>query len=220
MLLARGATRQRELRFAKPLALIAAISFINFSSKALCWWGWALPAGYCSTHSCGGTSVISAGCRLTIFRRIHFQSDRGLFFYAFGAALVTLLLSSLLPAIRSSRSDLGLVMKQGEPVLSIRRWNLRNGFVGLQLTLSVVLLSLGVLFARSFTHLADTNPGFNITGTVIARVFQPPGQPRGEAGWALAGSRRSGDPASTRRQQRWPSALCRCIGPPSSSRRQ
>ena len=75
-------------------------------------------------------------------------------------------------------------MKQGEPVLSIRRWNLRNGFVTLQLTLSVVLLSLGVLFARSFTHLADTNPGFNISGTVIARVFQPPGQPRGEAGWA------------------------------------
>jgi ABC-type antimicrobial peptide transport system permease subunit len=39
------------------------------------------------------------------------------------------------------------------------------------------------LFARSFLHLAFANPGFNITGTVIARVHQPPGQAQGEAGW-------------------------------------
>ena len=75
-------------------------------------------------------------------------------------------------------------MKQGEPAFSIRRWNLRNGFVALQLALSVVLLSVGLLFARSFLHLANTNPGFKITDTVIVRVHQPPGQGQGEAGWA------------------------------------
>ena len=114
----------------------------------------------------------------------HFQSDRGLFLYSLAAALITLLLSSLVPALRGSRADLGLAMKQGEPAFSIRRWNLRNGFVALQLALSVVLLSIGLLFARSFLHLANTNPGFKITDTVIVRVHQPPGQGQGEAGWA------------------------------------
>jgi hypothetical protein len=75
-------------------------------------------------------------------------------------------------------------MKQGEPALSIRRWNLRNGFVALQVALSVALLTLGLLFVRSFVHLANANPGFNVAGTVIARVRQPPGQSQGKAGWA------------------------------------
>jgi hypothetical protein len=36
----------------------------------------------------------------------------------------------------------------------------------------------------SFVHLANTDPGFNVAGTVIARVRQPPGQGQGEAAWA------------------------------------
>jgi len=185
LLLARGATRQRELAIRKALGanrshliyqlLVEGALLVALGATS----GLVLDA-FLRRH----LSYIRWPSAYNLPFEFHFQSDRGLFFYAFGAALVTLLVSSLLPAIRSSRADLGLAMKQGEPVLSIRRWNLRNGFVTLQLTLSVVLLSLGVLFARSFAHLADTNPGFNISGTVIARVFQPPGQPRGEAGWA------------------------------------
>ena len=62
-------------------------------------------------------------------------------------------------------------------------WSLRNAFVALQMALSIVLLTLGLLFARSFIHLAGADPGFNIRGTVIVRVRQPPGQRQGEAGW-------------------------------------
>jgi len=113
----------------------------------------------------------------------HFQSDGSLLLYAIGAAVAMLLLSSLLPAVRGSRADLGLAMKQGEPAFSIRRWNLRNGFLALQLAFSMVLLCLGALFARSFAHLAGSDPGFHITNMVIAQVHPPPGQGRGEAGW-------------------------------------
>jgi predicted permease len=113
----------------------------------------------------------------------HFQTDRGLFLYALAAGLITLLVSSLLPAVRGSGVDLSLAMKQGEPALSIRRWNLRNGFIALQLTLSVVLLSVALLFLRSFVHIANTSAGFKIADTVIVRVHQPPGQGQGKAGW-------------------------------------
>jgi putative ABC transport system permease protein len=185
LLLARGVARRRELAIRKALgasrrhiirqllaegtvlvALGAAVGLVldAFLRRQLSYIRW--PSAY------------------NLPLEFHFQSDRGLFLYSLAAALITLLLSSFVPALRGSRADLGLAMKQGEPAFSIRRWNLRNGFVALQLALSVVLLSIGLLFARSFLHLANTNPGFKITDTVIVRVHQPPGQGQGEAGWA------------------------------------
>jgi putative ABC transport system permease protein len=184
LLLARGVARQRELAIRKALgasrrhvirqllaegtvlvALGAAVGLVldAFLRQQLSYIRW--PSAY------------------NLPLEFHFQNDRGLFLYSLVAALITLLLSSFVPALRGSSADLGLAMKQGEPAFSIRRWNLRNGFVALQLALSVVLLSVGLLFARSFLHLANTNPGFKITDTVIVRVHQPPGQGQGEAGW-------------------------------------
>jgi hypothetical protein len=115
----------------------------------------------------------------------HFQTDRGLFLYAVATAFATLLVSSLLPALRSSNADLGLAMKQSEPTFSVRRWNLRNGFVALQVVLSMVLLSLGVLFCRTFWQIAHLDPGFNVSHTIMATVWPPrPGLPdEKEWGW-------------------------------------
>ena len=159
LLLARGVARQRELAIRKALgasrrhiirqlvaegtvlvALGAAVGLVldAFLRQQLSYIRW--PSAY------------------NLPLEFHFQNDRGLFLYALVAALITLLLSSFVPALRGSSADLGLAMKQGEPAFSIRRWNLRNGFVALQLVLSVVLLSLGLLFARSFLHLANTIP--------------------------------------------------------------
>ncbi len=185
LLLARGVARQRELAVRKALgagrshiirqllaegivlvALGAAVGLVldAFLRQQLSYIRW--PSAY------------------NLPLEFHFQTDRGLFLYALAAALITLLVSSLLPAVRGSGADISLAIKQGEPSFSIRRWNLRNRFVALQLALSVVLLSLGLLFARSFLHLADTNPGFNIASNVIVVVHPPPGQGHGEDGWA------------------------------------
>jgi putative ABC transport system permease protein len=100
----------------------------------------------------------------------HFQSDRGLFLYALAAVFTALLVSSLLPALRGSNVDLNVAMKQGEAAFSIRRWSLRNGFVAMQLALSAVLLTLGILFLRSFLQVAEVNPGFDVSHTAIAVV--------------------------------------------------
>jgi len=112
----------------------------------------------------------------------HFQSDRGLFLFALAAALTALLVSSLLPSLRGSTVDLGLAMKQGEPAFSIRRWNLRNSFVAMQLALSMVLLTLGVLFLRSFAWVSGVDPGFDVSHTVIATVYST--KHRGPSGWS------------------------------------
>ncbi|MDR3700322.1 MAG: ABC transporter permease [Candidatus Sulfopaludibacter sp.] len=100
----------------------------------------------------------------------HFQSDRGLLLYALLVSAIALPITSAIPALRSSRADLGLALKQGEPAFSLRRWNPRNGFVLLQVALSMVLLSLGALFTRSFVQLARSGPGFDAAHTIIAAV--------------------------------------------------
>jgi putative ABC transport system permease protein len=105
----------------------------------------------------------------------HFPSDRGLFLYASAIALAALLVSSLLPAFRDSKADLGLAMKQTEPAFSLRRWNLWNGFVVLQVVLSMVLLMLGVLLCRTFWQVAGVDPGFDVAHTVMATVWLPHG---------------------------------------------
>jgi putative ABC transport system permease protein len=114
----------------------------------------------------------------------HFQNDGGLFLYASLTAFAAFLLSSLLPALRAD-ADLSVAMKQSEPSFSVRRWDLRNGFVILQVALSMVLLTLCGLFTRSLLHLVETGPGFDVTHTLIAAVHSLPGRYAGERSWAL-----------------------------------
>ncbi|MBI3760163.1 MAG: FtsX-like permease family protein, partial [Deltaproteobacteria bacterium] len=66
-----------------------------------------------------------------------------------------------------------------------RRWDLRNGFVLLQVVLSMVLLTLCGLFARSLVHLTETGPGFDVTHTLIATMHTLPGQRTEDRSWEL-----------------------------------
>ena len=113
----------------------------------------------------------------------HFQNDSGLLLYASLTAFAALVLSSLLPALRGADADLSLAMKQGEPSFSVRRWDLRNGFVTLQMVLSLVLLTLCGLFTRGLLHLVETGPGFDVAHTLIAGIHSLPGRYAGEHSW-------------------------------------
>jgi putative ABC transport system permease protein len=182
LLLARGVTRQRELAIRKALGA----SRFQLARHLLA-------EGFVLVVLGAGVGlVVDAILRnwLSYVRwpsaynvpiEFHFQNDRGLFLYALGAALTALLVSSLLPSMRGSNADIGLAMKQGEPAFSIRRWNLRNGFVAVQLALSMVLLMLGGLFLRGFLQVARVDPGFDVSHTVIAVVHSP--DHRGPKAW-------------------------------------
>jgi putative ABC transport system permease protein len=107
----------------------------------------------------------------------HFQNDQELFLYASLATIATLLFTCLLPALKGSNADLSLAIKQAEPSLSIRRWNLRSGFVVLEVTLSMALLTLGAIFTRSLLHVTRNGPGFDVSHTLIATPHSLPGSP-------------------------------------------
>lgn len=183
LLLARGVTRQRELAIRKALGA----SRFQLARHLLA-------EGFVLVVLGAGVGlIVDAFLRnwLSYVRwpsaynlplEFHFQNDRGLFLYALAAAFTALLVSSLLPSMRGSNADISLAMKQGEPAFSIRRWNLRNGFVAVQLALSMVLLALGGLFLRSFLQVARVDPGFDATHTVIAVVHSP--DHRGPNAWS------------------------------------
>ncbi len=187
LLLARGVTRQRELAIRKALGANRFQVARQLLTEGL----------VLVVLGAGVGLIIDAFLRdwLSYVRwpsaynlpfEFHFQNDRGLFLYALATALAALLVSSLLPSLRGSNADLGLAMKQGEPAFSIRRWNLRNTFVALQVALSMVLLMLGGLFCRSFLQVAGVDPGFDVSHTVIALVAPLPGQMRqDEKGWTF-----------------------------------
>jgi predicted permease len=98
----------------------------------------------------------------------HFHNDGGLLAYGAIAAFTALLLSSLIPALRGTQADLSPALKQREPAFAIRRLDVRNGFVALQVVLSIVLLALGGLFTRSLFYVVETGPGFDVAHTLVA----------------------------------------------------
>ena len=172
LLLARGVTRRRELAIRKALGAnrfqvaryLLAEGFVLVVLGA----GLGLMVDALLRNQ---LSYVRWPSAYNLPFEFHFQNDRGLFLYALAAALTALLVSSLLPSLRASNAGIGLAMKQGEPAFSIRRWSLRNGFVAMQLALSMVLLTLGVLFLRSFLQVAEVNPGFDVSHTVMATVY-------------------------------------------------
>jgi predicted permease len=116
----------------------------------------------------------------------HFQGDRGLLLYALLTAVAAFGISSLLPALFGSDADLGTALKRGDPGLAIGRASREirpTTFVGMQVVLSVLLLTLGALFARSFLHLARSGVGFDATHTLIAAVHPPPGRSASDWTW-------------------------------------
>jgi putative ABC transport system permease protein len=172
LMLARGASRRKELAIRKALGAgrlqlarpMLAEGLVLVACGTLT--GLALDAFLRSR-----LSALRWPSAYDIPIEFHFQSDRGLLLYALLVSSIALLITSAIPALRGSRADLGIALKQGEPAFSLRRWNLRNGFVLLQVALSMVLLSLGALFTRSFVEIARTGPGFDAAHTIIAAAY-------------------------------------------------
>jgi putative ABC transport system permease protein len=187
LLLARGVSRQRQIAVCKALG----------ASR----WQVAKPivAEGLLLVGCGSIAALAIDAflrdRLSYLRwpnaynvpfEFHFQSDRGLLLYALLTALAALVICSLQPALSGSKADLGLALKTRDLGLSIGRTARKTrltSFVGMQVVLSVLLLTLGALFVRSFLHIASTDVGFEAAHTVIAAVHPLPRQYQGESRW-------------------------------------
>jgi predicted permease len=103
------------------------------------------------------------------------RMDTRLLIFSLAATLATGILFGLLPALRSTRSDLASTIKsgdQGPGKAAFWRGRLagRNLLVMAQLTFSVVLLILSAFFVRGFAAARALNPGFRVDHTLFFSI--------------------------------------------------
>jgi putative ABC transport system permease protein len=89
-------------------------------------------------------------------------------------AFVTTIVFGLLPALRSSGTDVHEALQEGERSGgSPTRHRLRRALVSAEVALAVVLLVAAGLMFRSMRHLLATSPGFDPDGIALTTVVLP-----------------------------------------------
>lgn len=99
-----------------------------------------------------------------------FSTDGRVFLIAMVATAVAAMLSSLVPAIQVTKSDLTPVLKEGGRGSGFRRSRLRSGLVVAQVALSVLLVVGAGLFVRSLRNVLAIDIGYDRSHVLMATV--------------------------------------------------
>jgi putative ABC transport system permease protein len=101
-----------------------------------------------------------------------FGIDVRVIVFAFLLSLATGVVIGLLPAIRSSRTDLVSDLKQEvhTGTLAGRRFSLGHGLVVVQVAVSLVLVVSGLLLTRSLLAARDVDPGFDPSHVALVSI--------------------------------------------------
>jgi predicted permease len=90
--------------------------------------------------------------------------------FVMGVMLLTSLVFGLLPAVRGSRTDITLSLKDRSSADSVRGNSLRRMLVGIQVALSLLLLFGAGLFVRTLSNLESLGPGFPTDHLLTFRI--------------------------------------------------
>jgi putative ABC transport system permease protein len=93
--------------------------------------------------------------------------------FTVGVSLLTSMIFGLLPAVRFSRPDLQVALKQGGQNASSGSGLLRSALVVAEVALTLVLLIGAGLLAKSFWRLLQINPGFNPEPVLTMQLALP-----------------------------------------------
>jgi len=104
---------------------------------------------------------------------MHFDLDWRVLAFTAAVAVGTGLLFGLVPALQTTKPDLGETLKEGGQGAgsSRRRGNVRNALVVTEVALSLVLLVGAGLMTRSFMALENADPGFDRANLLSVRAY-------------------------------------------------
>ncbi|HEX5085076.1 MAG TPA: ABC transporter permease, partial [Blastocatellia bacterium] len=176
LLLARAVTREKELairgalgagrlRLARQLLTECLLLSVLGSAAGLllAYWLTGLLGSLSSTNALGEMGQVAT---ITIdLRVLGFTSV---------ITLMTGLLFGLLPALRFSRPDLNVSLKEGGRGGGFHGRGLRNALMVGEVALAIVLLTGAGLLIRSFTKLLNVDPGYRAENLLTARLALPP----------------------------------------------
>jgi predicted permease len=167
LLLARATTREREMAVRLALGagrgrlvrqLLTESLMLSFAGAALgvliAYWGAAALTTFVFGNSYGSGAVNT-------------EPDAAVLGFTIGVAALTGLLFGLAPAFRSTRVNVGPVLKEnagsisGTSFGSRRHLGLGSALVVVQVALSVIVLAGAGLVVRSLANLKNINPGFD-----------------------------------------------------------
>jgi putative ABC transport system permease protein len=170
LLLARGATRAREIALRSALGagrgrivaqFLTESVLLALGGAAL---GWLLAAGaiYLLVHA--GPASVPRLAQVAI--------DLRLFGFTLAISLATGILFGMAPAMQGARSPLSVALNEGGRGGSAGRAGrrIRNTLVSTEVALAVVVLIAAGLLMRSFIRLRGVDPGFRPAGVLTVRV--------------------------------------------------
>lgn len=174
LLLARGTAKRREIAVRLSLGagrarlvaqlLIESVVFAGMGglgALAVAHWGTQL-VGSLILPGAGWTDVV-ANPRVLAFTAI--------------ASVLTGLVAGVVPAIQSSRAVVTEALKESARGGSLRRSQMRSGFLVAQASLAVVLLVGAGLFVRSLSAIRAVDLGFDLEGVALVMLETAPGEP-------------------------------------------
>jgi putative ABC transport system permease protein len=176
LLLARAVTREKELairgalgagrlRLARQLLTECLLLSVLGSAAGLllAYWLTGLVGSLSSTNALGEMGQVAT---ITI--------DLRALGFTLVITLVTGLLFGLLPALRLSRPDLNVSLKEGGHGAGFHGRGLRSALMVSEVALAVVLLVGAGLLIRSFAKLIAVDPGYRAENLLTAKISLPP----------------------------------------------
>jgi macrolide transport system ATP-binding/permease protein len=153
--LAVGASRGRLMRQLLTESLL--LAFLGGAAGALAsYWSVAALFRFTMAHLPTGPELAFS---------LHLRSDFNTWFYAFALSIITACLFGLAPALRSSRVDLTLAMKENgahSQTGTTSAGRLRNFLVGAQVAVCMLLLLAAGLLLHGLFRAQTVNPGFRM----------------------------------------------------------
>jgi predicted permease len=160
MLLARAAARRREIAVRLALGASRAQLVGQLVIECLLLFGAAGVAGLLIAHWLVA-GLLALVPRLPMPLALDPHLDWRVLGFALVLSLVTGLLAGIVPAFQSTRPDLVPALKAGAGDGGGPRLRLRSGLLVAQIALSMVLLMVAGLFARTLAHARAIDPGFD-----------------------------------------------------------
>jgi len=173
LLLVRAAARHREIAIRSTLGarqgrimrqMLTESALLGLTAGAL-----GLAAAW------GGVRALAAASGYLPFQQT-VSIDGPVLLFTLGAALLTILLFGLAPALAAARSDLAESLNEGGGRAGgdgVRRNRFRAALVVLEVALALLLVIGATLTARSLVRLQAVDPGFNADGVLTAYLSLP-----------------------------------------------
>jgi predicted permease len=115
-----------------------------------------------------GVSVLVS--RLAATSPLDVKPDASVLLFTLGISLVSGVVFGIAPALRTTKADLTLALKEKSTQGRKGRFNLGSALVVAQVAVSLVLLVVAGLFARSLMKLQQQDLGFNRDNVLLASV--------------------------------------------------